>query len=77
MSETRKRPKLVPAECVEHFEIRVVRYFTPDGRAWTAVGISTPDEPVAYPDAVEVHGALHVAHELVDGRGEEADGEDA
>lgn len=70
--EGRKRARLVPTDCVEAFEIRVVRYFTPDGVCWTQVGISTPDEPMAYPDLVEVHGALYVAHELVDARDQEA-----
>ena len=70
MGAPRRRTRLVPEGCIEHFEIRVVRYFSEDGRCWTSLEISTPEEPRAFPDLVEVHGALYIAHELADAREE-------
>lgn len=54
----RIRERLVPTDCVECFEVRVVCYFDSDGTQYTDIGISDPDNPTARPPIHEVQGAL-------------------
>lgn len=61
MSEGRKRKRLVPPDCIEIFELRVVRYFDSDGMPYIAVHCSTPDEPSHTPELTDVMAALETA----------------
>lgn len=54
----RIRERLVPTDCVECFEVRVVLYFDEDGEQYIDVGISDPDHRAARPPLHEVEGAL-------------------
>jgi hypothetical protein len=56
----RKRIKLVPADCIEHFEIRIALYFDSDGRTQVIADITDPSGQV-YPSLHEVLGVLDIA----------------
>lgn len=62
----RRRTRLVPADCIEIFEIRMALYFGPDGRRHVEAGVSDPDDAdLESLDLIELRGAIDLGRDLL------------
>lgn len=59
----RRRVRLVPENCVEAFEFRVVLYFDPEGNPFIDWAVSRPDDPDV--EDVPTHEIAGVAQQAI------------